>query len=748
MKTLKGYIEKIRFQSPVNGFTTMYVVTKEGRELCVGYAAGFNEGSTVELDGDFVEHAEYGTEFKFKQIRETAPEDTASILRYLGSGAIKGLGEKLAMRIVQAFGEDTLRILEEEPERLSEIKGISPRKAREITDQMLEKKGQRDAMIFLQQYGLSRELTAKVYQMYGDGIYRVMRENPYRLADEIPAVGFKKADEIARKSGITADSSYRIRCAVRYVLEEAAAEGNCYLPKAELVSKTAFLLGLSEGPVEDLLIDLMMDHAIVMKVFEEEERIYLESFYRAEEFCAGKLLELRDGYYGGNEETQKRTRDMLDEVLREMSIELDEGQREAVLKAVQSGVFILSGGPGTGKTTTINAILRYLDAAEKSFELAAPTGRAAKRMTEATGFEAQTVHRLLEIGADPGDTNGKFYYGKSEENPIEADVVIVDEVSMLDIYLLKALLHAIPRGASLILVGDVDQLPSVGPGQILRDVIGCDRFPKAILRRIYRQSSESHIVEYAHRINEGQEIDLSVKHKDFFLLEKDSAEVIYGYIHQLVAKVLPEKLGIEGGDIQVLTPMRKGLLGVETLNKVLQQRLNPPADDKAEYVFRDTVFREGDRVMQVKNDYALEWEVIGKYGIPVESGEGVFNGDVGRILQINTFLQMMKVGFEDGRQVFYELKDLEELELAYAVTIHKSQGSEYPVVILPILSGPPVLMTRNLLYTAVTRARDCVIILGRGQTIQQMIHTDRIQRRYTSLGDRIRQMDINAEETD
>ncbi|MBR5422149.1 MAG: ATP-dependent RecD-like DNA helicase [Lachnospiraceae bacterium] len=743
METLKGYIDHISYQNEENGYTVMTIVTTAGTETCVGMAKGFGAGETVELDGEYVEHNVYGKQLKFSAIRSVPPSDRISMIRYLGSGAIKGLGETLATRIVERFGDDTFRVMEEEPERLAEVKGISMRMAQEITDQLVARRDQRGALLFLQQFGITQALAEKIFKIYGQEIYTLIKNNPYRLAEDVPAVGFKRADAIAVKAGIPKDSEYRIRCALLYELGVLAQEGHCYFPSEALCGRVAEMLALDEELVREQLPAMAIDHRLTLKRGADGERVYMNRYYKAEQYCAGKLLELRDAYEGGGVAGEER----IGRLEEELGIELDELQREALRLSLSSAVLVISGGPGTGKTTIINGILRLLEEEGSSFALAAPTGRAAKRMQETCGYEAKTLHRLLELGVDSGEGEG-FHYGRDEDEPLEADCIIVDEMSMVDIHLLRALLAAVPRGCRLILVGDVDQLPSVGPGQVLKDIMESGAFPVVRLKKIFRQAGESHIVEYAHRINEGKELDLSVKYEDFFLLEKDSSELICHYIVQLISDVLPRKLGLHGEDIQVLTPMRKGALGVESLNPVLQERLNPPSPEKAEYRFGEVVFREGDKVMQIKNDYQMEWEIRGKSGIVVENGEGIFNGDVGVVHEINSYLKLMEVEFDEGRFVYYPFQALDELELAYAVTIHKSQGSEYPLVILPLLSGPRMLMSRNLLYTAVTRARQCVILLGSGRTVQQMIGNSHVQQRYTSLRERICEADVSIQAED
>ena len=736
METVSGYIDHITFQNKENGYTVMSVMTEKGSIVCVGPAGGFDEGETVEVEGEYTEHPTYGKQLKIFSVRPVAPTDRVSVLRYLGSGAIKGVGPKLAERIVERFGEDTMRIMEEEPERLAEIKGISGRMARAITDQMLEKKEQRSLLIFVQQYGLSRNLTLKLIERYGDEVYSVLKSNPYRMVEEIPSVGFRTADEIAAKSGIVADSEYRVRSCLIYVLKLFAAEGHCFAPHDEVVSETVKLLGLEEESghaiTEECIRGLSADRQIVLRNdLGGRINIYLEYYDRVEKECARLLLELKKGFKPAEGYASEKLPAEGD------GIELDGLQKKAVDECLKNGVFILSGGPGTGKTTTINTIIAELEDAGENFVLAAPTGRAAKRMTEATSFEAQTIHRLLEINGEVSEGGGPNIFSRNRENPLETDTVIVDEASMLDISLLKSLLEAMVPGMRLILVGDVDQLPSVGPGQVLRDIMESGSFSCVKLDRVFRQAGESHIVSYAHMINEGKHIDLSVKYPDFFLLEKESIKLVHGYLAALCKDVIPRKLGLDGNDVQVLTPMRKGPLGVEGLNRMLQEQLNPPKPSLEEIVYGDTVFREGDKIMQIRNDYNIEWEIRGDYDVSIKEGKGIFNGDVGVIKNINKEYRLVEVLFDDGRLVYYSADKLEELELSYAATIHKSQGSEYPVVILPILDGPRMLFNRNLLYTAVTRAKQCVIIVGSGQKVLEMIDTDSELHRYTSLRQRL-----------
>lgn len=732
MDTISGYVEHIIYQNPENGYTVMELMGDEAGITCVGFCRGLSEGETIEATGEYGEHPMYGRQFKISCYQSVAPRDRVSMERYLGSGAIKGIGAALAARIVKKFGDDTFRIIEEEPERLAEVKGISQNKAREIAGQMEEKRDLRDALIYLQQFGISNTLALRIYDNYGMALYGIMKENPYRLAEDIHGIGFKIADEIAARIGIHTDSDYRIRSGVLYTLQQSVGEGHCYLPMALLLERSSALLGVAKENIRPQLDNLAMDKKLVIK----GELVYAASYYYAELNCAHMLSRLDIPMRQEQQQVQRT----LETITGEIGIQLDELQYQAVLEAIQNGLFILSGGPGTGKTTTINTIIRYFEREGYDIFLAAPTGRAAKRMTEATGFEARTIHRMLELnGAVSDEDKRRIRFEKNEENPLEADVIIIDEMSMVDLPLFQAMLRAIMPGTRLILVGDVDQLPSVGPGQVLRDIMQAQAFPMVVLQKIFRQAGESDIVVNAHHINRGEQISLDNKSRDFFLLERSDVNVIYKHMIQLIREKLPPYVHATPYDIQVLTPMRKGSLGVETLNGILQRYLNPPGENKREHVSGETIYREGDKVMQVRNNYQLEWEIVSRYGIPVDKGMGVFNGDMGRILEIHENTSELVVEFDEGRRVTYPFTLLEELELSYAITIHKSQGSEYPAVIMPLLTGPRMLFNRNLLYTGVTRARNCVTILGSSQTVRSMIDNVSENRRYTSLDQRIRE---------
>ena len=739
MTYLKGYVDHIRFRNEDNGYTVMVLkgVSEEDELTCVGSFPVVTQGASVELEGNFTQHPVYGKQFQAVRLTEKMPEDALAMERYLGSGAIKGIGAALAGRIVRHFGDDTFQIVENEPERLSEVKGISEKKAREIAMQIAEKSDMRKAMMFLQKYGISLNLGAKIYQKYGDSVYSVLQENPYRLADDISGVGFKIADEIAYRIGIHTDSDYRIKSGMVYTLLQATGEGHVYLPKDELFQRAAELLGVDSSYMEKHLVDLAMDRKIVQKEQGDQILIYPAQYYYLELNTARMLREL-DIFCPEDEKIVERR---IVQIEKETGTVLDEMQKKAVQEAAGHGLLILTGGPGTGKTTTINAIIRYFEGEGAEIRLAAPTGRAAKRMTEATGYEAQTIHRLLELSGMPeDDREGQpIHFERNAENPLETDVIIIDEMSMVDIHLIHSLLMAVMAGTRLILVGDENQLPSVGPGNVLRDIIRSGQFPVVELKEIFRQASESDIVVNAHKINKGEQVEINNKSRDFFFLKRYDADIIIRVVIALIQEKLPKYVEAKPFEIQVLTPMRKGLLGVERLNQILQRYLNPPDASKKEKEIGQGLFREGDKVMQVRNNYQLEWEIRGRYGIPIEKGVGVFNGDTGIIKTINEFAETAEVEFEDGRWAEYSFKQLDELELAYAVTIHKSQGSEYPAVIIPLLSGPRMLMNRNLLYTAVTRARKCVTVVGSEETFRDMIRNEKQQRRYSSLDQRIQE---------
>lgn len=751
---IEGYVEHIVYRNEENGYT---VLTLNGRQVlsqeaeqrvglkdeeitCVGVFPGIHEGEYLEAEGSFQVHASYGQQFKADRYQVKVPTNGIALERYLGSGAIKGIGAALAARVVRRFGEDTLRIMEDEPERLAEIRGISIRKAREIGEQMLEKSQMQNALIFLAQYGISLNMGIKIYNQYQDSLYRVLQENPYKLAEDIQGIGFRIADEIASKVGIRVDSEFRIRSGLLYILSQAGAQGHLYLPREELLARGSELLGIEPEYLEKFLGDLSIDRKIVLKTEDQESGepsviVYSSGDYYLELNTARMLQELNIICDSDDAGVLKQIAAME----KKDGFVLDQKQKDAVCAAVKNGLMVLTGGPGTGKTTTINTIIRYFQSRRLEIALAAPTGRAAKRMTEATGCEASTVHRLLELSGVPEESSSNVRFERNAENPLEADVIIIDEMSMVDIHLMHALLAAVVPGTRLILVGDQYQLPSVGPGSVLKDMIQSGAIPVVELTHIFRQAQESDIVVNAHKIHAGEMIRLDTNSRDFFFLERDDVRVIQKGIITLVSRKLPGYVQADMSEIQVLSPMRKGPLGVENLNVILQKYLNPSSPEKAEKETGSGLFREGDKVMQIRNDYQLEWEIKGAFGVTVQRGMGVFNGDLGKVVSINSFSELLTVEYEEGKRVDYTFKQLDELELAYATTIHKAQGSEYPAIVIPLLGGPRMLMTRNLLYTAVTRARKCVMLMGSAAVFRSMIDNQTEEQRYTTLAKRIQE---------
>ncbi len=735
LETVTGYVEHVVFRNEDNGYTVFNLESEDGEVTCVGSFHYITEGELLELEGEYVNHSVYGTQLKVLAHKVKEPEDLVSIERYLGSGAIKGIGASLAGRIVRRFKEETFRIMEEEPERLAEIKGISKRKAQEIAVQVEEKRDMRKAMIFLQKYGISTALAVKIYEYYGSRLYEVLQENPYQLADNISGVGFKTADEIASRIGIHMDSDFRIRSGLVYVLQQAAGEGHIYLPQEVLASRAEQLLGVRLAEIEKYIMDLCIDRKTVRKEENGQIRIYPSHYYYLELNTARMLHDLDIDCDMPEEMMEKRLRKGEE---REQ-LQLDPMQHRAVVESIRHGLLVLTGGPGTGKTTTINTMIRFFESEGMSILLAAPTGRAAKRMTEATGYESQTIHRLLEVNGNPEEEGSVSGFQRNRDNPLETDILIIDEMSMVDLSLMHALLSAVVPGTRLILVGDVNQLPSVGPGSVLKDIILSGRFPVVTLTRIFRQAGESDIVVNAHKINAGETVVLDNKSRDFFFLRRQEADVIIGVIITLIQKKLPKYVGAPQSEIQVMTPTRKGLLGVERLNSILQRYLNPPEPGKEEKEINGRIFRKGDKVMQIKNNYQIAWEVRTKHGVAVDQGMGVFNGDVGCITEVDLYGGTLDVEYDEHRKVTYPFESTDELELAYAITVHKSQGSEYPAVILPLLPGPRLLYNRNLLYTAVTRAKKCLTIVGSESVFQEMIRNKSEQNRYTSLAERIQE---------
>ena len=741
MEERKGYVEHIIYRNVENGYTVFEFACEnedgEVLETCVGVFPFINEGEYMVLRGSIVKHPTYHEQFKVESSESRDPDDVVSMQRYLASGAIKGIGGGLAKRITDKFGDKTFEIIEKEPERLSEVKGISEKKARDIAEQFEEKREMRNALLFLQQYGISNQLAVKIYKTYREELYDVVKHNPYKLAEDIRGVGFRIADGIAMRTGLDMDSDYRIRAGILYVLGLGSNSGHIYMPEELLYRNCVEFLGVGVERLMRMTEEMEIDKSVIR----DGEKIYLPNLYYNEMNCARMLLDI--------ENVSADYDDSLDRVIKklqkESEIELEEQQVLAVRESMNHGLLVVTGGPGTGKTTTINMIIKLLESQGQTILLAAPTGRAAKRMSETTGRETQTIHRMLQYNgagmseneASFSEAEGQGVFERNEWNPLEADVVIIDEMSMVDIQLMQSLLKAVSVGTRLILVGDTNQLPSVGPGNVLRDVIGSGSFAVVKLEKIFRQAAQSDIIVNAHKINRGEEVSLDNKSMDFFFLKRFDANVIISVVIQLIQQKLPKFVEAEPFDIQVLTPMRKGLLGVERLNNILQQYLNPQDGEKKEREHGDMVFREGDKVMQIKNNYQLEWEIRSKYGLAIDKGMGVFNGDMGKIRSIDDYQELVTVEFEEGRLVDYPFKQLEELELAYAITIHKSQGSEYPAVVIPLLTGPSMLMNRNLLYTAVTRAKRCVTLVGNDRTFQEMIGNISERKRYTGLKNRL-----------
>ena len=727
MSKFEGTVEEIVFRNDSNGWTVIsFRLDGSGRTSAVGVLPFLNPGEHVILDGELVEHRDYGEQIRVDSYEQTRPETKSGVEKYLGSGLIKGLGPKTAKLIVKHFGVETLDVLEAEPHRLTEIPGIGPKRARQIAESFIEQNETRLTLIFLQGAGLTPAMSMKVYRAYGAQSEAVLKRNPYRLADEIDGVGFQTADRIAQGMGFAAESPERLRSGVQYVLTESVGRmGHMYLPFDELTESAARILGVGIELAEHTVRELIMERRLIEDSVDGARAVYLPRLYQVECEAANLLLLRKREARGGGISRGEAEREIA-EYERDEGVQLSPQQREAVACAVCGGLTVVTGGPGTGKTTSINCILRILES-RGSVELCAPTGRAAKRMSEATGRPARTIHRLLEYSVDIGD------FQKDEDDPIRADAVIVDEMSMVDIFLMRSLLKALRPGAKLVLVGDADQLPSVGAGNVLRDLIASEAAPVARLTEIFRQGRESHIIVNAHRINRGEYPIIQNRDTDFFLERKDSAQTAADSVVALVEKRLPGYLGVDKlRGIQVMAPMKKGALGVIQLNARLQAALNPPDRMKPELNRGDCVFRLGDKVMQIRNNYDLEW-TRGD-----EHGEGVFNGDIGYIAYLSRADRELTVEFDDGRRADYDDSMLDELEHSFCISVHKSQGSEFDAVVLPLITGAPMLMTRNLLYTAVTRARRLVVIVGREDCVRRMVDNNHILRRYSALRERLR----------
>lgn len=722
---LTGTVKAIIYRSEDTGFTVLELTNEAGEDMtAIGEMPLAGVGERVELTGQWTEHKTYGRQFRAETCKTLAPATLTALKNYLASGLIKGVGESTAQAIVQTFGMETLDVLEKEPARLAEVPGIGQIRAQTIGASYGAQLGLRDIMLGLQKYGVTIGQAMKLYKIYGELCLAKIEENPYRLIDDVEGIGFKTADAIARNGGVEPDAPYRLRAGLKYTLQWARQEGHTYLPREKLVEVAAGLLQADIAPVERTLTELLLEGQLIQEQLPGEDGIFLPGMFRTEQDCALRLLRLQG--QSALDNPFFRPKAQIARLEQQLDITLAPAQRQAVELALKAGALVITGGPGTGKTTILRFVITLLEEMGTEYALCAPTGRAAKRMGEATGRDASTIHRLLEYSYGEGG------FGRNAENTLLADVVVVDEMSMVDVPLMAALLRALAPGTRLIMVGDSDQLPSVGPGNVLRDMVDSGQIPVVRLTEIFRQSGRSAIVTNAHRINEGQ-MPILEGLEDFGFEPMEEQEAV---IRRLIAlnSGKAAKLGAQEPlqDIQVLAPMKKGPLGVYNLNKRLQEALNPPAHKKKERKYGDVVFREGDKVMQIKNDYRLAWTRSLPHQ-PPEMGEGVYNGDLGTIMSIDLYEQTLEVLFDDGRSAVYAFSMLEELELAYCISIHKSQGSEFPIVLLPLLGGPPMLLNRNLLYTAVTRARHMVYILGRQSCIQQMVRNNQVKRRYSGL---------------
>lgn len=731
MLSLEGIVEDIIFRNEINSYTVAVLNTSDGDATIVGYAPYINIGETITVEGDWVYHPVYGEQLEFSNISIVVPSTINGIEKYLSSGLIPYIGPKTAKRIVEKFGLDTLEIIQYNPERLKEIEGIGDKKLKKIVEAFEEQGELRDTMVFLQQYGITANYGIRIYKKYGKDTINIISENPYRLAEDIFGIGFKTADKIAQNMGISLESPHRIEGGIRYTINKFAGGGHTYVPKGELIDSTSKLLNVDVNLIEESLRDLAIKGVLHIMNKDEETIVYYTPYHVAENNVARKIVELsRVELDILNIDINKA----ISEIEGEEGIIFAKKQREAIEESISNGVMVMTGGPGTGKTTIINAIIKIFEDQGLTVHLAAPTGRAAKRMTETTGKEAKTIHRLLEYSYMEED----MAFGLNEESPLITDLLIIDEASMIDIILMNNLLKALTPGTRLILVGDVDQLPSVGPGNVLKDIIQSGIVKVVKLDEIFRQSEESMIVVNAHRINNGKYPFLNEKDKDFYFIKENNPKNIVNIILDLCKTRLPNFYGIDSlKDIQVLTPMKKGDVGINSLNKHLQNTLNPKAYGKKEKQIGDEIFRVGDKVMQIKNNYSTEWETV-KDGEVVEKGEGIYNGDFGYILDIHKDNNTMTVLFDEEKEVEYNYNQLDELKLSYATTVHKSQGSEFSVVIMPIYWGPPMLLTRNLLYTAITRAKNLVVLVGEEKYLKAMIKNNRITKRYSSLDTKIR----------
>ncbi len=731
--TYDGVVEHIVYYNKDNGYSVFELIEDESNNeiVCVGNILELNEGEHIKVTGVRVEHPSYGEQFKIEAYEKSTPSTEKGMERYLKSGIVKGIGPTLAKRIVKKFGIHTFDVIEQEPEKLADIKGITLDKARSISNIFHEQLELRDTIINLQKYNITNAMALKIFKKYKTNSLFIIKNNPYVLAEEIAGIGFKLADEIALKSGIPYNSEDRIRAGIKYILVLETGNGNVYLPKEILIKKTNDLLNCNAELIEDQLTELRINRGIVIKKSDEEEHVYLNSYHYAENYVSKKLVELSKTFLKKEKNVSKK----IDKMEKRVGIKLADNQRLAVEEGLSQGVLVITGGPGTGKTTTINTLLNILEDDGYEILLAAPIGRASKRMSETTNREAKTIHRLLGVAFGDGDKKIQTF-DKNEDNPIEADVIIVDETSMIDIMLMSSFLKAVEIGTRIIMLGDVDQLPSVGAGNVLKDIINSGVIKVVKLDEIFRQAKESAIIMNAHKINNGEYPTLNDKEKDFFFSHQNSTGEILKTIEELVAKRLPKFKNCDPiRDIQVLTPVRKTEVGVNNLNKVLQERLNPKNEDKREKIFKNFIFREGDKVMHIKNNYNMQWKILSEDENKKDSGMGVFNGEEGIIEYINEKSEVVRVVFNDEKVVDYEFNQLEELDLSYATTIHKAQGSEYKIVVMPMYFGPPMLMNRNLLYTGVTRSKELAVLVGVESAMKKMIDNNSERLRYTGLKD-------------
>lgn len=733
MERIQGVLTDVIFRNEENGYTVAEMETDDELWTVVGILPSAETGTFFELKGERRIHPKFGEQFAFTESMEIMPSTTAGIEAFLASGVLKGVGPKLAAQLVSEFGEDTLRIIEEEPGRLTEVSGIGKKKAAAIAESFAVRREFARVALFFQEYGISSAQALRLYQAYGTGAITMIMDNPYRLIDEVHGIGFRRADEIAAKIGIDPASPFRIQSGIRYYLMTAAGDGSTYMPKAALCEHVAELLELTREQVSNELAELAFAGDVQLDMINGEEAAYLYLYYAAEQKVCRNLTAIRSGKLRALTTDVESSIQMTES---QAHMTLSEKQKDAVRRSAASGISIITGGPGTGKTTIINTLLNVFRESDFQIAIAAPTGRAAKRIQETSGFPAVTIHRLLEYAYVEG--TGDMQFGRTEENPLEADVVIIDEASMVDLLLMKGLTDAISPGTRLILVGDSDQLPSVGAGNVLCDLIESGFVETSCLTEIYRQAAESMIVVNAHRINHGEYPTFSGKDTDFFFMERGNEMDMQQLILELVTRRLPAYYkGVDAlSGIQVLSPTRKGTVGTMELNRALQAAFNPPEPGKAEKKFGEYVFRTGDKVMQIRNNYQLEWRIPGE----TQGGSGVFNGDVGFIAGIDTDGGTLTVKFDEEKYVQYDFSMLEELELAYAVTVHKSQGSEFPIVVMPISWFVPMLATRNLLYTAVTRGKQVVVLVGSRSRLNAMVDNDRTSLRYSGLAARLSDM--------